>query len=107
MELVFHQTWKYRNGSRRIFYRCYKYPECSGFHGAHPNGAPLGKPGNKETRDLRKQVHAALDKVFPWKTKKGRKATNRWLKKNGFGEGHVANMEAKELRKALREIKKI
>lgn len=101
MELAFSDRFRYRDGRRRPFYRCYKWPECTGYHGAHPNGAPLGKPANKETRTLRSQVHAELNKLFPWKTKKGRRATNRWLLEHNFGDGHVGAMDAVECRTAL------
>lgn len=102
MEITFSNKYRYRNGSRRLFYRCYKFPECSGSHGAHPNGAPLGKPANKETRLLRREVHEKLNQLFPWKKKIGRIKTERWLKEKGFGEGHVAMMGPEECRAALK-----
>lgn len=102
MELAFSDRFFYRkSGQRRPYYRCYKYPECKGTHGAHPNGAPLGKPATHEVRQLRIRVHAALDRIYPWKTKKGRRATNKWLLEHGLGEGHVANMGAEECKRAL------
>lgn len=105
MEIVFSNRFRYRNGTPRIFYRCYKHPECKGSHGAHPNGAPLGKPANKETRDLRRKLHEQLDKKFPWKFKRGRIQTGSWLKKNNFGDGHVAHMNADECRSALQILR--
>lgn len=105
MELAFSDRFRYRNGSRRLFYRCYRFPECSGTHGAHPNGAPLGKPADKATRSLRVAVHEELDKRFPWKTKRGRIETSRWLEKNGFGSGHVSMMDAGECENALKILR--
>lgn len=106
MELVWSDRYRYKDGRRRPFYRCYKSPECTGTHGAHPNGAPLGRPANKETRVLRMKVHAELDKIFPWKKKIGKVKTHRWLLERDFGGGHVANMSATECRDALIILKK-
>jgi len=105
MEIVFSGRFRYRNGDRRLFYRCYRFPECDGTHGAHPNGAPLGKPANKETRALRREVHAELDKRFPWKSKTGRIKTGAWLRRNGFGDGHVAYMDAEACKSALKILR--
>lgn len=107
MELVWSDRYRYKDGKRRPFYRCYRSPECNGSHGAHPNGAPLGRPAGKDTRALRMKVHAELNKIFPWKKKTGKIKTSAWLKKRGFGDGHVANMSAGECRDALIILKKI
>lgn len=101
MELCFSGKYRYKNGQRRPYYRCYKYPECSGSHGAHPDGTPLGKPATKETRMLRSELHAELDKKYPWNTKRGKMKTALWLRGNGFGEGHVSHMDAEQCKTAL------
>lgn len=51
--------WK--NGQGRLFYGCSRYPACRGIHGAHPNGKPLGVPGNKETKAARSRAHVQFD----------------------------------------------
>ncbi len=110
MELLFSGKFRYKNGSRKPYYRCIHYPECSGSHGAHPNGAPLGHPADKETRDLRIVVHAELDRIFPARIMGGkerfkhrrREKIYSWLESKGFG--HVSSMNKEECRKVLKLI---
>jgi hypothetical protein len=48
-------------------YVCRRYPECDTYCGTHRGTKqPLGDMANRETRELRKQVHAAFDPL--WKT---------------------------------------
>lgn len=47
-----------------LFYGCERFPKCRGTHRAHPNGEPLGIPGDKATRWWRIQAHKALEKLF-------------------------------------------
>jgi ssDNA-binding Zn-finger/Zn-ribbon topoisomerase 1 len=56
----------YRNGTRRRFWGCTRYPDCKGMHGAHPDGRPVGIPANAETKRARIRAHAAFDEV--WKS---------------------------------------
>lgn len=53
--------FKHKDGQARKFWGCSQWPECSGVHGAHPDGTPLGIPADKETKELRIKAHAALD----------------------------------------------
>jgi ssDNA-binding Zn-finger/Zn-ribbon topoisomerase 1 len=48
----------------RHFYGCTRWPKCDGVHGCHPDGKPLGKPGNKETRSARMRAHEAFDQLW-------------------------------------------
>lgn len=50
----------------RPFFGCSKYPVCKGTMGTHPDGRPLGRPGDQETRTARKKAHEAFDSL--WKT---------------------------------------
>ena len=43
------------------FYGCINFPKCKGAHGAHPDGRPLGFPGNAETKKWRKKAHKIMD----------------------------------------------
>jgi len=61
--------WRQGRG-RQPFYGCSQYPDCQGRHGAHIDGRPLGKPGNKATRATRMRAHAVLDRL--WKGKDAR-----------------------------------
>lgn len=110
MEMVFSLKYRYPNGRRRPMYQCIRYPECKGHHGAHPNGAPLGVPASKETRQLRIKVHAELDRIFPprmigWR-EVGRHTRKEkiynWLAQKGFG--HVSSMDSNDCQKILKLI---
>lgn len=94
MELLFSGRFRLKNGDRKPFYRCYKFPNCSGTHGAHPNGAPMGIPGDRNTRKIRRRVHAVLNLAFPWSEPRERERTYSWLKDHGFG--HIGSMSAEE-----------
>lgn len=69
--MVLRETEKYRypkSGEPRKFFGCSKYPDCKGTHGAHPDGKPLGKPANAETKQARIAAHAAFGK---WRDRHG------------------------------------
>ncbi len=46
------------SGSPKLYYYC---PACHATHGAHPDGTPVGKPANKETRQARRDAHIAFE----------------------------------------------
>lgn len=50
-----------RKGKYGQFYGCPQYPKCTGIHGAHPDGSPLGIPADKETRTARIKAHDVFD----------------------------------------------
>lgn len=54
----------FRSSRFGYFYGCNRYPACSGSHGAHSDGRPLGVPANKETKQARQLAHAAFDKLW-------------------------------------------
>ncbi len=43
----------------RAFWQCSRASNCSGVHGAHPDGTPMGIPGNRETNRARVEAHFA------------------------------------------------
>lgn len=53
---------KDKNG--RLLYRCSRFPVCRCSHGAHPDGSPMGYPGDRDTRKLRVRCHEALDSLW-------------------------------------------
>lgn len=64
----------------RPFYACQRYPKCSGSHGAHPDGEPLGIPADQETKEARSDAHALFDQI--WRTGiMGRGKAYRWMQK--------------------------
>ncbi len=63
------------------FYGCSRWAEtkCPGSHGAHANGAPLGTPANRATKDARIRAHEAFDTL--WKSGgMSRKAAYQWMR---------------------------
>jgi len=46
------------------FYSCARYPKCTGSHGSHPDGTPLGIPADKETKKARMDAHAVFDLLW-------------------------------------------
>lgn len=61
--MVLRETKKYthRNGEARKFYGCSRWPDCNGTHGAHPDGSPMGMPGDTATKRARHEAHEAFD----------------------------------------------
>ena len=76
----------------RRFWGCVRWPECDGAHGAHPDGRPLGIPGDRETCAARMRAHAAFDQL--WKGgSMSRQDAYRWMRRAlGLSrkEGHIA-----------------
>lgn len=56
-----------RRSSFGPFYGCTGFPACRGSHGAHPDGRPLGTPGDSATKRARKAAHKAFDPL--WRTR--------------------------------------
>lgn len=56
--------FKWKNGQNRLFYGCSKFPQCDGVHGAHPDGRPLGVPGDKYTKAARQRAHRQFDALL-------------------------------------------
>lgn len=62
------------------FYGCTRFPQCTGTHGAHPDGSPLGVPANSETKLARIQAHAAFDTLWRGDAPlMSRKDAYRWM----------------------------
>lgn len=80
-----------RNSRFGKFWGCTAYPECRGTHGAHPDGRPLGKPANKETKEARMKAHAAFDRLWK-KGKRTRGQAYGWLKAQASVPNHIAEM---------------
>jgi len=47
-----------------LFYGCSAWPRCTGTHGAHPNGKPLGTPADRATKLARIRAHDAFDQLW-------------------------------------------
>lgn len=89
--MVLRRTTKFlwNNGEGRLFYGCSRFPACKGIHGAHPDGRPLGIPGNAETKLARSKAHAQFDAVIAgrgWR----RRGAYLWLgRKLGIAEDRI------------------
>lgn len=107
-EMVLKRTNKFttKDGQPRKFYGCSKWPECRETHGAHPDGTPLGTPGDQETRDLRRQLHALMDEIWPWDDKRRKKQGYTWLRFNSKS-GHVGEMQKEELLETIAKVKEL
>ena len=87
-----------------LFYGCIRYPECRSTHGCHPNGAPLGIPGDPETKRARMRAHDAFDAL--WKTKRmTRQQGYLWLRRvmrMSKEEGHIGRFTVAQCEELLR-----
>lgn len=96
--------FKHKDGLNRKFYGCTNYPHCTATHGAHPNGEPLGHPGDKATKQARMDAHAVFDDLWRSGTF-SRSGAYKWLaKKLGVEEVHFGEMSEKECREAIEVI---
>jgi hypothetical protein len=93
-------TLKLREGKYGLFYGCSNWPVCTGAHGAHPDGQPLGVPVDKETRKIRIAAHAALELTWepgPSQVFGSRGQAYEWVQK-ALGltadEAHIAKFDA-------------
>jgi hypothetical protein len=77
---------------------------CKGYVGCHNDGRPLGTIVDKETKELRTQIHALIDPL--WKSGKNKRGTMyrmiaEELKKDSFHVGECDKETAKKVLKIL------
>ena len=88
------------------FYSCSKWPDCDVTVGAHRSGAPLGKPGNKATREKRIEAHEAFDKLWKGKHKQlNRGEAYAWLAKSmrmNRQYCHIAHMNVQQCNQVIK-----
>lgn len=93
----------------RPWYACEHWPQCRGAHGAHPDGTPLGKPANAETRAARVRAHDAFDAL--WKPggerKRGARRRRAYARLDTFlrvppgAHAHIGNMTLAECEQVI------
>lgn len=88
--------YRYRNGMRRKYYVCEKYPNCKESHSAHPDGTPLGIPAKKDIRDLRRYVHDLAHTLWSRSDRMAIKEMYVWMEAN-TRTGHISQMLEWEL----------
>jgi zinc-finger-containing domain len=64
-----------KNGKPRKYYRCANTRECGTACGAHPDGTPLGIPGDVETISARNTLHHVFDQLW---------LSGRWSRKEAY-----------------------
>jgi ssDNA-binding Zn-finger/Zn-ribbon topoisomerase 1 len=103
------QKFKWNNGEGRLFYGCSRWPKCNAVHGAHPDGRPLGTPGDAATKKARIEAHAALASLCErrnWKIGKSseRRGAYLWLaQKLGIAEEkcHIAMFDVETCKRVV------
>ena len=102
-----HLPMKLRPSKYGLFYGCPMYPACYHTLGAHPDGRPLGIPGDFKTREARMQVHAAFDPIWKSKYMKRWDAYLWMAKALGMAPGaaHVAEFDYAMCERVLQVIR--
>ena len=98
------KTGKYRTkaGAAKLFYGCTRYPFCTGTHGAHPDGRPLGTPADKATKEARTAAHKVLEHAFgDQNNRQARTQAYRWLKAQKDLPDHIGEMTKEEAQRVI------
>ena len=70
-----------RAATGSFFWGCSLYPRCTGAHGAHQDGRPLGTPADTETKAWRIKAHEVFDALWQGHGNSARSRAYRWLRK--------------------------
>lgn len=89
------------NREGKPFYGCSRHPDCDGAVGAHPNGKPMGRPADRETRKMRRMVHAAIQGIWDYEIREERNKAYAWLEHHA-PKPHVSMMTKEECWHTLR-----
>jgi hypothetical protein len=102
--MVLRSTTKFtrKDGLPRPFYGCTNFPVCRATHGAHPDGRPLGIPGDAETKRLRSECHAVFDTL--WKEEKRVTRAMLSVRPGGMGCPGKATMTRGQAYKLLQNL---
>jgi hypothetical protein len=106
MTLATSQEFRYPGGEPRKYYRCANNKVCNVVCGAHPDGTPLGVPGNAATRSARIELHQVFDPLW---------TTGRWSRAEayvilqlltGLGqeEAHIARFDQEQCERVGEQI---
>jgi len=102
-----------RESKGRPFYGCTRVPDCTGTHGAHPDGRPLGTPADKATRKGRIEAHKLFDLLWQAEEKQKPKMTRAkayaWLRRQmqlSETEAHFSRFSLGQCEEAMRLTKK-
>jgi hypothetical protein len=108
MELVEHPVYTYPAGGKRLYYRCTDRLFCTATHWAHPDGTPLGVPGDRKTKEARVLAHDALEVL---RIDRGwtRRRLYRWLQQAlnlSQAEAHVGRFTVAQCDEVIRRVGK-
>lgn len=87
-----------RKSIHGLFYGCSRWPLCKSAHGCHPDGRPLGIPGNAATKAARMVAHDAFDAMWKragWK----RPTAYKWMQQAlrlSVDEAHIAMFDIEQ-----------
>lgn len=87
-----------------LFYGCSTYPDCKGTHGAHPDGRPLGKPANAETKKARMAAHKTFDRLWT-SGRMSRTKAYRWLKYSTRLPNHIGEMDKNQCEELMKKVR--
>lgn len=106
--MILRQTSKfsYGDGTPRQFYGCSQWPHCRATHGAHPDGRPLGIPGDQPTKLARNDAHRYFDLL--WKSgKMSRRESYRWMQRSlnlSVDQAHIGKFDIAMCRELIEVI---
>ena len=95
-KLVKSKKHKHADGTRAKNWVCVLYPRCDYRVRSHPDGRPVGVPADRETRELRKEVHDLCYQRWDYSNARERSHMYNWLKSNSKA-GHIGQMDKEEL----------
>lgn len=98
------KKFTYKSGEPRKFYGCERWPECKATHGAHPDGSPLGKPANQETKNARIKAHEAFDDFFKDVSKSKAYCLLQTIMGMTPQEAHIANFDITQCELLIHKI---
>ena len=91
-------------GAGKLFWGCSTWPKCNATHGAHPDGRPLGIPGDKASKAARIRAHAAFDPLWA-SGEMSRGAAYRWMQ-GALGlsqdEAHIGRFTVEQCERLIR-----
>lgn len=96
-----------RNTKFGLFYGCKSFPKCRATHGAHPNGRPLGVPGDRETKQARIDAHEIFDHYWESGYATRGEAYRQLARALGVDEIHFGAMSKEECAHAIAAMKRM
>lgn len=96
-----------------VFYGCtsWRRTQCSGSHGAHPDGSPLGIPADAATKAMRREAHRVFDQLWTGPSPMMKRVdAYAWMSRvMGVRAAHIAEMSAEKCKiliAAVNELKR-